>query len=81
MTPYRVALFARYAEVLGLAECHVELSQPATVADLVTALRQLPGGAQLPPIPMVAVNHTLARSATEIHPSDELALLPPLAGG
>lgn len=81
MTSYRVATFARYAEAMGAATLDVELDAPATVADLVAALRSLPGGDVLPAVPLVAVNRSLADPATPVTPGDELALLPPLAGG
>jgi molybdopterin converting factor small subunit len=76
-----VLTFASYAEVLGSAMLTVELPEPATVNDLIRALRALPGGASLPTLPLVAVNRRLAGSGTPITAGDELALLPPLAGG
>lgn len=81
MTTYRVLLFARYAECFGAESLDVQLSAPATVADLVLALRQLPGGELLPPQPLVAVNLTQVVSDHPLAPGDEIALLPPLAGG
>lgn len=81
MTRYRVQAFARYAELLGGSEVHVSLPERTTVADLITALRSLPGGELLPATPMVAVNLRVAGGSTEIGPGDEFALLPPLAGG
>lgn len=81
MISVRVRAFARYAELLGGPELHVALPERATVADLVTALRSLPGGDSLPAAPMVAVNLRVVAGSTAIAPGDELALLPPLAGG
>jgi molybdopterin converting factor small subunit len=81
MTLFTVATFARYAEVMGATSLSVELVEPATVADLIVALRLLPGGALLPATPIVAVNLEQAAGSTPIGPSDQLALLPPLAGG
>lgn len=81
MSSFNVATFARYAEVMGATRLQVDLREPATVADLVHALRSLPGGAALPPQPLIAVNLQQAVAATPIAPSDQLALLPPLAGG
>lgn len=77
----RVTTFARYAELLGGPDLDVELPDPATVADLIVALRSLPGGAALPASPLVAVNLRLADGGTPIQPGDALAVLPPLAGG
>lgn len=81
MTRHRVAAFARYAELLGGSSLDVDLPDRATVADLITALRSLPGGASLPATPLVAVNLEVADAATVIAPGDALAVLPPLAGG
>ena len=77
----RVLLFARYAEVLGRDALTVELAAPATVGDLLARLRSLPGGEQLPPRPLCAVNLIQASDQTPITPADEVAVLPPLAGG
>ena len=81
MTRFRVATFARYAEVMGATTLEVELSEPASVADLITALRSLPGGAVLTATPILAVNLQQATGETPVTSADELALLPPLAGG
>ena len=81
MMHHTVLTFASYAELLGSAELEVELPEPAMVDDLIHALRALPGGGSLPTMPLIAVNRRLAESGTSITPGDELALLPPLAGG
>ena len=81
MTRYRVATFARYAELLGSQAVEVDLPDGATTDDLLVALRTLPGGDALPPQPLLAVNRELAASARPLEADDELALLPPLAGG
>ena len=60
----------------------LELRAGASVADAVEALRsRVPGGDQLPQRPLVAVNLEHARMGRTIAAGDELALLPPLAGG
>jgi molybdopterin converting factor small subunit len=74
-------LFARYAELFGGERVSLDLSPGATVADAVGALRSKPGGDQLPERPMVAVNLEHARMGQVLRVGDELALLPPLAGG
>lgn len=81
MTRFTVATFARFAEVLGSDKLEVELQEPARVADLIAALRAMPGGERLPTQPMVAVNLQQAGPDTPLAASDSLALLPPLAGG
>ena len=79
--PIRVLLFARYAELLG-AEC-VELPAPASssVRELLERVRALPGGDALPPVMLCAVNLRQATLSDPVAPGDEVALLPPLAGG
>lgn len=78
----RCRLFARYAEVVGHTEVTAELRPNASVADAVTLLRAgVPNGAQLPERPLVAVNQTHVLHEHLLRDGDELALLPPLAGG
>ncbi len=81
MTRFTVATFARFAEALGGDTLHVELTEPARVSDLTTALRSLPGGDVLPAHLLIAVNLAQADPDTPVSPADKLALLPPLAGG
>ena len=81
MNRHTVRLFARYAELFGAEQVEVMLPANATVSELVTALRALPGGAVLPERPFVAVNMSQAAPGQQVALSDELALLPPLAGG
>jgi len=78
---HTVRLFARYAELFGAEQVEVMLPPDARVADLITALRVLPGGASLPAQPFVAVNLAQASLSTAVRAADEIALLPPLAGG
>lgn len=78
----RCRLFARYAEIAGGEEFTLDLEQNATVAQAVAILRQrVPNGAGLPEQPMVAVNQEHALSDRVLCDGDEMALLPPLAGG
>ena len=79
--PITALLFASYAEMLGASSIEVSLSRGATVADLVATLRALPGAERLPPRPMVAVNHKYAPYEQVLHPGDEVAVIPPVAGG
>ena len=81
MTRYPVLLFARYAELFGADQVEVTLPEGGRVTDLIDALRNLPGGAVLPAVPFVAVNLAKADLDRVLRPSDEVALLPPLAGG
>jgi molybdopterin converting factor small subunit len=77
----RVMLFASYADRLGLASVRVALPALATVADALDHVRSLPGGEQIPPRPLCAVNMAHASLDTRLAEGDEVALLPPLAGG
>jgi molybdopterin converting factor small subunit len=77
----RCRLFARYAEVVGRDEVVLELPPDAVVADAVAALRAVPGGQWLPVRPLVAVNLQQVLPGERLRDGDELALLPPLAGG
>jgi molybdopterin converting factor small subunit len=77
----RVLLFASYAETLGLDAIELTFEGGATVADAIGRLRALPGGERLPPKPLCAVNLSQAPLDTPLASGDELAILPPLAGG
>lgn len=74
--------FARYAELLGASEFPLELPAGSTVADAIALIRRsMPRGAELPERPVVAVNLEQARAGRPLQAGDELALLPPMAGG
>ena len=77
----RVLLFASYAESLGAETLEVTVSSPATVGGVVERLRALPGGRLLPPKPLCARNLAHADSAEPVADGDEIAILPPMAGG
>ncbi|HMA01449.1 MAG: MoaD/ThiS family protein [Gemmatimonas sp.] len=74
-------LFASYAEALGSDRVELALPDRATVREVVAQLRALPGGAALPHSPLVAVNLTYARADQRIASGDEIAIIPPVAGG
>ncbi len=78
----RTLFFAAYRELLGRSELDVDLPDGATVADLVDRLR-LQGAPfdALPPRPTVAVNRTYAPLSAALAPGDEVAFIPPVAGG
>jgi len=78
----RCRLFARYAEVAGVEDVELDVPGPATVGDAVALLRrQLPLGHLLPARPLVARNRAHALPDDPLADGDELAILPPLAGG
>ena len=77
----RCRLFGRYAEAAGKSEITLELPNPSTVADAIAFLRaQLPRNI-LPERPLAALNAVHALAGEALHEGDELALLPPMAGG
>jgi molybdopterin converting factor small subunit len=75
----RVLLFASWSDALG-AELDLELPVGAKVADLLGALTARAEG-KLLPRPMVALNQRYARADAVIAPGDEVAIIPPVAGG
>ena len=77
-----VLLFASYADLFGAPVVTVELDSPTpTVAVLVDELRRKGGGDRMPVRPLVALNRRYASPETLIGPGDEVALIPPVAGG
>jgi molybdopterin synthase sulfur carrier subunit len=77
----RILLFASYADTLGFDSVELSFDPPATVSDALERLRALPGGERLPPKPMCALNLTHVTPDAPLSGGDELAVLPPLAGG
>lgn len=77
----RLLAFARYAELLGRESLELPLPEPPTVERLIESVRALPGGEGLPPVVLVAVNARQAGGADHVAPGDEVAILPPMAGG
>ena len=76
-----VLLFASYADALGASSVELPLAPGATVGDLVAALGRLPGAERLPPSPLVAVNQVYADYDGLVDADDEVAVIPPVAGG
>lgn len=76
-----VLLFASYADAFGTRCIEVPVDTPCSVAALVDGLRQMPGGHVLPATPLVALNHVWVRGEADIQLGDEVAVIPPVAGG
>jgi len=78
----RTLFFASYGELLGLEELAVPVEAPVPVAAFI---REIRGRGEpfdrLPADPAVAVNREVASGDTLIRPGDEVAFLPPVAGG
>ena len=77
----RVLLFAGYADALSLESVELTLEGPASVGDALERLRALPGGNRLPSKPLCALNLSHVGHDANLSDGDELAVLPPLAGG
>lgn len=77
----RVLLFASYADALGRNELTLELGAGSVVADVVSRVREMAGGRVLPPSPLLALNASYATSSTIVKSGDEVAIIPPVAGG
>ena len=73
-------LFASYAEALGASSVRVLLRDGANVGDLLAAVRAMAPAGTLPPA-AVAVNQEYASLAQRLSSSDEVAIIPPVAGG
>jgi len=81
MSTVTVQLFASYADAFGAPQLEIALEHGSTVGDLVRRIQSLPAAASLPPSLVVAVNMRLASSDKLIGGGDEIALIPPVAGG
>ena len=75
-----VLLFASYAESLGTGSMTLELPEGSRVDDALLKVRASAMGA-LPPKPLVAVNQSYALGSSILRAGDELAIIPPVAGG
>lgn len=78
----RVLLFASYRDLAGTGELEVQLPRGATAERLIRSLRRGGDGfAGLPHQPVVAINREYASLGTALEDGDEVAILPPVAGG
>jgi molybdopterin converting factor small subunit len=76
-----VLLFASYADAFGRSQLDVTAPPGATVADILARVRSEGGADRLPPRPLVAVNREYAAYDRVLAADDEVALIPPVAGG
>jgi molybdopterin synthase catalytic subunit len=78
----RTLFFASYKELVGTGELWLDLPAGSTVSDAVREIRGKGRGFDiLPDEPAVAVNRTYAAAAHPLAEGDELAFIPPVAGG
>jgi molybdopterin converting factor subunit 1 len=73
--------FASYADAFGRDRLEIDVPAGATVSDLLRELQALDPERRLPPSPLVAVNERYARHDHVLRPGDEVAVVPPVAGG
>jgi len=76
-----VRFFASYADRLGLDQAQLMLEPGDSVSELLASVARLPGAQDLPASPLVAVNHVYATLSTILRAGDEVAVIPPVAGG
>lgn len=74
-----VRIFASYADAIGSDRATVSVPDPATVGGVRAAVAAL--SSALPPHPIIAVNETYATDDVPIAAGDEIAVIPPVAGG
>lgn len=78
----QIRLFAMHRERLGTDRLTLELPVGARVSDLIAALvARSPDVETIGSAARVAVNREYATPATILHDGDEVALIPPVAGG
>ncbi|MBI2408923.1 MAG: MoaD/ThiS family protein [Gemmatimonadetes bacterium] len=81
MLTFDVLLFASYADAAGSSSIRVTVPPGAAVQDVLDAVRVAAPALSLPTRPLVAVNHRYAKADVAVAAGDELALIPPVAGG
>jgi molybdopterin converting factor subunit 1 len=77
----RVLLFASYADALGASEVMLDLPPGSRVRDVLSRVQSLAAGKRIPANPMVAVNERYAGANQIVEATDEVAIIPPVAGG
>ncbi len=76
----KALLFASYADAFGSTEVPLLLVVGSTVGDALAALRAR-SPAAIPARPLVARNERYARYDEVLSHGDEIAVIPPVAGG
>ena len=77
----RVLLFASYADALGTSELALDMPAGSLVRDVLARVKAMASGKRIPDKPMVAVNQRYAREDQQVTAADEVAIIPPVAGG
>jgi sulfur-carrier protein len=76
-----VLLFASFADAFGRSSVELTVDPGATVGDVVDQISALAPSDLLPPRPLVAVNTEYAAYDLKLNAGDEIAVIPPVAGG
>jgi molybdopterin converting factor subunit 1 len=77
-----ILYFASFRDAAGRQEEFRELEDGARIADLWSALsREIPHFSRFPSMPPAAVNREYVEPETVLREGDEVAFLPPVAGG
>jgi molybdopterin converting factor subunit 1 len=77
-----VRFFATLRDRAGTSTAQVEIEEPATVADLLSALlKRYPSLEPSIPTALVAVNQEYSLPEDSLKTGDEVALFPPVVGG
>ena len=76
-----VLLFASYADLLGKNQLTLDLSPGATAGDALGEVQTFPGADRIPANPLIAVNERYAKRDQLLAEGDEIAIIPPVAGG
>ncbi len=81
MSSLRVLLFASYADAFGAPFVDVDIAPGARVRDVLDSVLSRSGDRPLPRAPMIAVNAEYAHLDDAVNAGDEVAIIPPVAGG
>lgn len=78
----RLLLFALYRDLTGVEELEIDVAGGSNAGAALAALRAEDARfSVLPDRPVIAINREYALLDAALHDGDELALLPPVAGG
>lgn len=77
----RILLFASYADAIGASELSLDLPAGSRVRDVLLRVQAMAGGKRIPERPLMAVNERYAAEDQVVTAQDEIAIIPPVAGG
>ncbi len=81
MPTVTVLLFASYADALGRDRMALALPAGATAGDALARLTAMAVPGTIPGVPLLAVNACYAAADHVLAAGDEVAVIPPVAGG